>query len=154
MIKLCEKRRAQTDLPNIRFLNHDARALKINPIGKVDLAISSSVLEYIENLDAFFEMVGALLERNGIFIFSIPNKSSFYRKIEPLIFKLTGRPAYYRFVKNVFTLPAIKAKLQEHGFVLLENAYYGQVPLASKVFRKIGLAKYSDTLFIAVAQRT
>ena len=154
MIKLCEKRRAQTDLPNIRFLNHDARALKINPIGKVDLAICSSVLEYVEDLDALFEMIRSLLERNGIFIFSMPNKSSFYRKLEPLIFKLTGRPAYYKFVRNVFTLPGIEATLKQHGFVLLENAYYGQVPLASKVFRKFGLAKFVDTLFIAVAQRT
>jgi ubiquinone/menaquinone biosynthesis C-methylase UbiE len=153
MINLCEKRKAQTDLTNIRFLNNDIRALNDTSLGKVDLVICSSVLEYIEDLDASFELIRSLLENKGIFIFSVPNKTSFYRKIEPLIFKLTGWPAYYRFVRNVFTLAEIEAKLKQHGFVLLENAYYGQVPLASKIFRKLGLAKFLDTLFIVVAQR-
>ena len=154
MINLCEKRRSQSDLTNISFRNNDIRALKNNPIGKVDLVICSSVLEYLEDLDASFELIRSLLANNGIFIFSIPNKSSFYRKIEPLMFKVTGWPPYYRFVRNVFTLPRIEAKLKQHGFIFLESAYYGQVPLASKVFRKIGLAKFLDTLFIVVAQRT
>jgi 2-polyprenyl-3-methyl-5-hydroxy-6-metoxy-1,4-benzoquinol methylase len=153
MINLCEKRRTQSDLTNIRFLNNDIRALKDTSLGKVDLVICSSVLEYIEDLDTSFELIRSLLENKGIFIFSIPNKSSFYRKVEPLIFKLTGWPAYYRFVRNVFTLPGIEAKLKQHGFILLDSAYYGQVPLASKMFRKFGLAKFLDTLFIVVAQR-
>ena len=57
MINLCEKRKAQSDLTNIRFLNNDIRALKDTSIGKVDLVISSSVLEYIEDLDASFELI-------------------------------------------------------------------------------------------------
>ncbi len=84
----------------------------------------------------------------------MPNRQSFYRKLESVIFKLTGRPKYYEYVKNVCTLREMESKLKDHGFNLLESNYFGEAPFLSKLFRTFGLPCYADNLFVVVARVT
>jgi hypothetical protein len=88
-----------------------------------------------------------------LFIFSMPNKLSIYRKLESIMFNFIGRPIYYTYVKNIVTLRDMTTKLRDCGFINLENAYYSVTPLLSKIFRNIGLSEYSDNLFVIVARR-
>ncbi|MGE5582542.1 MAG: class I SAM-dependent methyltransferase [Bacillota bacterium] len=153
MINLCERRKAKLNIKNVSFLKADIYSLEKGPVGKVDLIICSSVLEYLDDLDASLKIIAALLKKNGVLIASLPNKSSIYRKMEPFLFKILGRPRYYKYVKNVLTLNKISLKVKESGFSLLESMYYAETPPVSKVFRNIGLARYSDNLILFAARQ-
>ncbi|HEX3048424.1 MAG TPA: class I SAM-dependent methyltransferase [Bacillota bacterium] len=153
MLTLCEKEKTRRNCKNIRFLKADIRFLETAAMGKADLIICSSVLEYMEDLDASLKMIASLLKKNGVLIASLPNRSSFYRKLEPLLFKISGRFKYYEYVKQVLTLKTIAVKMKEFGFDLLESRYYAQTPLLSRVFRQVGLPKYSDNLILFVARQ-
>jgi 2-polyprenyl-3-methyl-5-hydroxy-6-metoxy-1,4-benzoquinol methylase len=152
MLKLCQERKRNAGASNVDFINSNINALKQSLHGNVDMIICSSVLEYLDDLDESLKLISSSLKQNGLLIFSMPNKQSLYRKIAPVAFKLTGRPKYYKYVKNVCTLNEIENKLTKFRFTLLESAYYGETIFLSKMLRKIGLPHYSDNLFIAVAQ--
>ncbi len=152
MLKICQERKRNTGAKNVDFINCNINALKQNFIDNLDMIICSSVLEYLDDLDESLKLISSFLNQKGLLIFSMPNKRSFYRKIEPVAFKLIGRPKYYKYVKNVCTLNEIENKLNKFGFNLLESSYYGGTPFLSMMLRKIGLSHYSDNLFVAVAQ--
>jgi len=153
MLKICKERMRNKGASHVDFINCNICELrsKLND-NNVDMIICSSVLEYLDDLDESLALISASMNRNGLLIFSMPNRRSLYRKIAPVAFKLIGLPKYYKYVKNVCTLDDIEKKIKQYGFNLLESAYYGETPILSKTFRKFGLTQYSDNLFIAVAQ--
>jgi predicted TPR repeat methyltransferase len=152
MLKKCQEKKRNTGASHVDFINCNINALKQSLNDNVDMIICSSVLEYLDDFDESLELISSSLNKNGLLIFSMPNKRSLYRKIGPVAFKLIGRPKYCKYVKNVCTLNEIENKLKKFGFNLLESAYYGKTPFLSNILRKIGLSHYSDNLFIAVAQ--
>jgi ubiquinone/menaquinone biosynthesis C-methylase UbiE len=153
MLAVCKKKQADNYYKNIIFMKSDIGSLKTVIHDKVDLILCSSVLEYVNDFDRSLAMLCSLLKKNGIFIFSLPNWSSLYRKIEPIIFRLTGKPRYYKYVKNVFTLNEVVEKLKSCGLHVLENLSYSKTPLLSKLFDKLLISQYSNNLFLIVAQR-
>jgi len=152
MQKICDTKKKNAGIGNVDFVNCNINSLEQALNKKVDFIVCSSVLEYLDDLDESLGLITRFMNQNGLLIFSMPNKQSLYRKIEPLAFKITGRPEYYRYVKNVCTLNEIEEKLNAFGFDILESKYYGETPLLSKLLRKIGFSRYSDNLFIAVAR--
>jgi 2-polyprenyl-3-methyl-5-hydroxy-6-metoxy-1,4-benzoquinol methylase len=154
MIDICESKKAQANYNNIYFINCDIISLSQLFSEQVDIIICSSVLEYLTNVSYTLEIILSLLKPNGLFIFSMPNGSSLYRKIESIIFKLIKRPRYCKYVKNIITLKKMTEKLSNYKFTILESAYYSATPLLSKLFRSMGLSKYSDNLFIIVVRRS
>ncbi len=154
MVAVCQKKQAGKNYKNIIFLKLDIGSLTKVIHDKVDVILCSSVLEYVDDFDGSLALLCSLLNKNGIFIFSLPNWSSLYRKIEAIMFRLTGKPRYYKYVKNVFTLTEVVEKLKSCGLHILENLSYSKTPLLSKLFDKIGLLQYSDNLLLIVAQRS
>lgn len=116
------------------------------------MVICSSVLEYIDDLDASIELIKQSMNVDGVFLFSMPNKQSLYRKLEALSYKLFGRPKYYKYVKNVCTLDEMTIKLKRFGFSTMEYKYYGETTFLSAIFRKMRLPQYSDNLYVIVAR--
>ena len=90
-----------------------------------DLILCSSVLEYVEDLDAGARSISDHLNKAGCLIVSFPNPRSLFRRYEYVKFKLFKKPAYMRFA---FTGPDFKRMVhfwETHGFHLLESVYYG-----------------------------
>ena len=118
-----------------------------------DLILCSSVLEYVEDWWSAFHWLGSALAPGGTILFSMPNGQSLYRRAERAVFRLTGRPAYYRHVRAVPRLADIERGLHQRGFVLDDSRFYASAPVLSPVLRPLGLACYSDTLFVVAARR-
>ena len=152
MLKICQKKLENAEVDNLAFINCNIESLGQRLDKKADIVVCSSVLEYLDDLDESLKIIIQSMNKNGLLIFSMPNKQSIYRKIEPLTYNLFGRPEYYKHVRNVCTQKEVENKLKKFNCSILENKYYGETPFLSKVFRKFGLSRYSDNLFITVAR--
>jgi ubiquinone/menaquinone biosynthesis C-methylase UbiE len=153
MISLCEAEKARQNIQNISFINSRIETLPRLLNVKADLIICSSLLEYLEDLSRSLEIVLDLLKRGGFVLISLPNKSSLYRKLEPFLFRFTGRPRYYACVKNVMTVEAMVEQLRNYGIKPLGYHFYGKTALLSLLFRKIGFARYSDNLIVFIGEK-
>jgi SAM-dependent methyltransferase len=120
---------------------------------KFDLILCSSVLEYAEDWWQCFDWLSAALNPSGDIIFSLPNGDSFYRSAEAMSFRLSGRPGYYAFVRNVPRLREVRAGLAERGFVVTDVRYYGAAPVISSLARPLGMRRMADTLFAVTCRR-
>lgn len=118
-----------------------------------DLILCSSVLEYLDDWWSAFEWLTAALAPGGTILFSMPNGDSLYRRAEGWLFRLTGRPAYYRHVSAVPRLENVKLGLQDRGFCIETGRFYARAPLLSPVLRRLGLARFSDTLLVVACRR-
>lgn len=152
MLRICQEKLKNLGTRNVDFLNCNIESLNQHVDQKADMIICSSVLEYMDDLDASLELIRQTMIPNGVFLFSMPNRQSLYRKLEALTYKLFDRPRYYKFVRNVCTLNEMTNKLKKFGFSTIECKYYGETPVLSRIFLKMGLVQYSDNLFVLVAR--
>lgn len=152
MLQICFEKLDELATKNVKFINGNIESLSQHVDHKADMVICSSVLEYIDDLDASIELIKQSMNVDGVFLFSMPNKQSLYRKLEALSYKLFGRPKYYKYVKNVCTLDEMTIKLKRFGFSTMEYKYYGETTFLSAIFRKMRLPQYSDNLYVIVAR--
>ena len=121
--------------------------------GQYDLALCSSVLEYLPDLATEIARLAALLRPGGRLIMSLPNGRSHYRRFEALAWRLTGRPHYYRHVRHVPASTEVRKMLRQLGLTVLETVYYADPPLPRFVNRLAGGPRYRKTMFAIVAAR-
>ena len=121
--------------------------------GRYDLALCSSVLEYLPDLAIEIARLAALLRPGGRLILSLPNGRSHYRRFEALAWRLTGRPRYYRHVRHVPASTEVREILRGLGLNVLETVYYADPPLPRFVNRLAGGLRYRKTMFAMVAAR-
>ena len=86
-----ERERGQTH-GAARFVRADLRDFLGEPQPQAALVVASSVLEYLEDPVALVRAVAALLEPGGTFAFSIPNRRSLLRLVEPLLQRFARAP--------------------------------------------------------------
>ncbi len=153
MLKICHSKKDEVVCKNISFLNSDLNSLEKLIKKKVDLIICSSVLEYLDDLDHSLSILASLLNTNGFLIFTLPNRLSFYRIVEPLSYKIIKRPEYQKYIKNVRALSDISRVINTFNLKFLESVYFERTPLLSSIFRKIGLSKFSENVFVCVAKK-
>ena len=153
MLAIGRERTQKLGLRNIEFLNRDINALDRTLDEKAHIITCSSVLEYLDDLDRSVGSLASRLNPGGVLIFSLPNRSSLYRKWEALFFLLTGRPGYYKFVRHVCVMEETQALARRLGLEVLESAYYAKTPLLSDALRAIGLRRYCDNLFLLVVRK-
>jgi 2-polyprenyl-3-methyl-5-hydroxy-6-metoxy-1,4-benzoquinol methylase len=115
--------------------------------------ITSSVLEYIDHLNSTLRSINNLLANDGLLIASVPNRSSFYRKLENIGFKYFGFPRYLKVLKNVFTLSEFRTLLKAHGFSIIEFQYYSSPIWYSKILSPLGKQRTCN-LILVVAGKT
>lgn len=153
MIRLCREKSVAESVTNLSFVNCDiAHAAKEIP-QKFDLILCSSVMEYLDDVNGTLQTISGLLNPGGILIVSIPNRRSFFRKVEPYLHKYIGRPRYYKFVKNVLTWEDMTARIKAAGLDVIETHFYARTRILSPVFRRIGLRRFSDNLFALVCRK-
>jgi 2-polyprenyl-3-methyl-5-hydroxy-6-metoxy-1,4-benzoquinol methylase len=150
MINLC----LATNVPLLSNLSYEQRMLPFQNSfteNKVFSAIiSSSVLEYIDEDIVVIEQFYEMLTVGGVIIVSFPNASSIYRKIEKLVFRLSGKPEYYKHVKHLYTEEFISNIICSLGFEKKEVCYYASKDIISKYFKYILPQKYVTTLYVGV----
>jgi 2-polyprenyl-3-methyl-5-hydroxy-6-metoxy-1,4-benzoquinol methylase len=153
MINLCEK----SNTPPLPNLSYQLETLPFEDVFlenyQFDTIISSSVIEYIEQDTLLLEQIYSLLKPQGITIISFPNNNSIYRKIEKLIFKMTGKPAYYKFVKRLYDEELITQKLNLMGFEREEVLFYPSQNMVLKMLNLILPKPLTATLFVGVYRK-
>jgi 2-polyprenyl-3-methyl-5-hydroxy-6-metoxy-1,4-benzoquinol methylase len=153
MINLCEK----ANIPILSNLQYQLETLPFEDDflerNQFDTIISSSVIEYIEQDTLFLEQILYLLKPQGIAIISFPNNHSIYRKIERFIFKITGKPAYYEFVKRLYDEELIMQKLNLMGFGREEVRYYPNRNIILKTLNLFLSKQSTATLFVGVYRK-
>lgn len=153
MIELCREEARKRGSQTVQFFKSELPKLQNVKLEKADLIISSSVLEYVENLDEAFEVMRNLLARNGTLIVSFPNSYSIYRWIQRFMFAIFRRPRYYRYVKNVLSADTLRRMLGEHGLQIQEIRYYAHRSFLLKFCKALGFPeKYTENLFVAVVK--
>ena len=152
MIALCEKHKKDHGIGNSTF-HRKVIPFPSEEFKPVDIIISSSVLEYVEDIGATLRMAYELLRPDGLLIVSLPNAQSLYRKFERLRFRISGKPDYYRFVRNIVSAEEMKLRMASQGFRCEEIAYYGHSNAISILGRTFLPAQYTENLLLGVFRR-
>lgn len=150
MIELCEKYSRAKNL-EILFLQTILPFENVDNFSKQDVILCSSVLEYIADYEKVIQQFRDLLNPKGILIISMPNKESWYRKIEKYIFKFTGKPAYYQYIQSILTENDFSKRLSNYGFELQELNYYPNTTIFSRLLKMVGVnEKNTNNMFVGV----
>lgn len=138
--------------PSLRFFKGGfplALALQENPllkdiISEQDAIFCSSVLEYLPNTQSHLEELKQYLKAEGLLFLSIPNRQSVFRKLESLMFKITGKPAYLAHSQSSLSQQELLSLAQKGGWKVLNllKTGEGKLPLFPYIFR--------DSLIFAV----
>ena len=153
MIEIARERARAAGEGNIAF---DASTLAdIGRFGEgaFDMVMSSSVLEYQDDVAAMLAAHVAMLKPGGVLLVSLPNGASLYRAAERAAFAISGRPRYRAFVRYTPQPAAFLDLLRDTGLQTLETATYGSAPGLGGPMRAAGLARWSDTMQLAAARR-
>ncbi len=149
MLELCNRKKEELGLSNVNFKLAMLPMADYSSLEKVDLIISSSVIEYIEDIPSTIEMFHSLLKPNGKLIVSFPNKSAVYRKLEVMMFSIFRKPGYFRFVKNIWEKQEAENIFSKYGFRLREYSYFSDRSFISRMSGLFG-EKYSGNLTMMV----
>jgi 2-polyprenyl-3-methyl-5-hydroxy-6-metoxy-1,4-benzoquinol methylase len=154
MVAFCESQREQRGIQNVRFL--ESRLPALGELGSIaaDLVVSSSVVEYVDDLDATLARFAQLLAPRGTLIISMPNVASLSRSYQRLKFTLTRTPEIYRYIRHFSSPRALHHRLQHYGFALLEVHYYTHVTRLARLGHALGLPPFlTEDLFVAALRR-
>jgi 2-polyprenyl-3-methyl-5-hydroxy-6-metoxy-1,4-benzoquinol methylase len=154
MIAYCEAQRQQCGITNVNFYQAELPAVDESPLLNADLVISSSVVEYVPDLDATLRLLGRLVSPNGIVIVSMPNLTSVSRAYQRLRYQLTGEPEIYRYIRHFSSPGGLQQRVRVHGLVLLETHYYTHATRVARLARKLRLPEpLTEDLFVSVFQK-
>jgi 2-polyprenyl-3-methyl-5-hydroxy-6-metoxy-1,4-benzoquinol methylase len=151
MIALARQRQTELGLSDIRFDVALLDSLSTWPAGTFDAVLSSSVLEYLPDLEAEVARLVRLLKPGGRLILSMPNRASLYRKAERVAFALTGRPRYFAHVQSMATQRELAALFRRQGVTPLEHHFYAAPP-GDSLLSLFGAAR-SKTLLVMAGRR-
>lgn len=138
---------------NVELLNAQLPDLAFLAERRFELVMSSSVLEYMDDLWLTIDALIARLTPGGVLLASLPNGASIYRGAERIAYRLTHRPRYLAHVRHVPNEAAIVDGLRARGLMLEDVRYYGPSPGLSALGRKVGLARFTDHLFVVAARK-
>jgi len=155
MIALSREAAANRRLHNASF---EQRLLPLdsipdNWIGGHDAVMASSVLEYVPALDASVRQISALVRPGGHLLVSVPNRTSAFRRIENMSYRLLGWPKYCRFIKHQFSPDTFHEIWRREGFALRALTFYGGNNVVTRLTDMVLPARASKTLFLAVYQK-
>jgi 2-polyprenyl-3-methyl-5-hydroxy-6-metoxy-1,4-benzoquinol methylase len=154
MIAFCESQRRQQGIENVAFIESRLPALPELGSIKADLVISSSVVEYVDDLDQALSRLVQLLNPRGTLIISIPNAASISRLHQRLRYRLTRWPELYGYIRHFSSPRSLYARLQPYGLALREVHYYAHGTRIARLGRALGLPlALTEDLFAAVFQR-
>ncbi len=106
--------------PNVEFsvLNDD---LKI-PLERFDAVVSSSVLEFVPDVDQYIQSIYGVLKVGGVVFVSVPNVYSLWRVYSK--FRFGKKYKHFQFQKNVFTQGELRDKFRIHNLQAQSSRIY------------------------------
>lgn len=107
-----------------RFVQADLQEFLRAPQPPAALVVASSVLEYLDDPLALLRAVAALLEPGGTFLFSIPNRRSALRAVEPLLQRFAREP-YLHAWKNRLALAHYLELAHQLGLRVEQVRHFG-----------------------------
>lgn len=155
MIALCESEKAARGIQGINFVNAKVpgNGALVVP-APVDLVISSSMLEYVDDLGAALDFICSRVRKSGIVIVSLPNPKAVFRRLEQWSYTILGRPAYRAYVKQLVSWQVLAGMFAQRGCAAVETRYYAHAPLLSRTLRTLRLpAEYTENLYISVFRK-
>jgi len=155
MVRFCDAQIQNRHLDNIRFIEGRLPDLDVTGLANADLVISSSVVEYVEDLDATLGLFARLLKPRGTLILSMPSLFCLNRAWARLRYRLTGKPQIYRYIRH-FTSPSLlQRRVRRHRLTLEEARYYDHASPLAKFMRAIRLPlAVTEDLFVAVFRKS
>jgi 2-polyprenyl-3-methyl-5-hydroxy-6-metoxy-1,4-benzoquinol methylase len=154
MIAIANARKSSRNLLNVTFATGRLGDTALLADKTFDVALCSSVLEYVDDCWESFDWLASSVKPNGTVIFSMPNGASAYRWMERATYRVTGRPAYYAHVRHVPHPADVDTILRERTFGVIDTRFYARAPLLSRPARAIGRPEMADCLFVKVCRRT
>jgi len=116
--------------------------------------MSSSVVEYVEELDETLALFTSLLTSGGILILSMPNAHSVSRNYQRLTNRIRPRSDVYRYIKHFSSPRDLSRRVRPLGLSFLEAHYYTHFTRLAKLCRKLGLPQQlTEDLFVAVFRK-
>jgi 2-polyprenyl-3-methyl-5-hydroxy-6-metoxy-1,4-benzoquinol methylase len=155
MIGLCESERQAKRLDQVRFIQATLPNIDEAELAPADIIISSSVLEFVPDLDAVLALFARLAKPGAPLVISMPNARSISRLHQRLRFRLTGLPEVYRHIKHFSHPRAFAARAKAHGFRLEETHYYSHLTRVATLARRLRLplSLHAD-LFVCVFRKS
>lgn len=121
--------------------------------GPYDLVLSSSVLEYVPDLDGALAQFAHRLRPGGHLLVSLPNRRSLYRRLEKIRFRLTGRPRYLQSVHHLSTAAELRARAQALELEPRKTQYYAYGPRVWRLLTAWLPGPLRGNLFVTVFQK-
>jgi 2-polyprenyl-3-methyl-5-hydroxy-6-metoxy-1,4-benzoquinol methylase len=155
MIALCEARRKERGLEEIRFAAGRLPHLDEEGLHGADLVMSSSVVEYVEELDETLALFARLLKSGGILIVSMPNAHSVSRNYQRFMNRIRPRSDVYRYIRHFSSPRALTRRVRSLGLSFLEAHYYTHFTRLARLGNTLQLPKrFTEDLFVAVFRKS
>ncbi len=141
-----------------RSVNVDYRVQSL-PFGDLpdippqDIVIASSLLEYVNDMTLVLQQSWTILKPGGLLVASVPNRLSLYRRLERVLFALTGYPRYFAHNRHVSTESEFNRQLNGLGFQRVEIAYFSGSDPVSSVAKWLLPKRYVNNLFVGVYRK-
>ncbi|HLZ22624.1 MAG TPA: methyltransferase domain-containing protein [Ktedonobacterales bacterium] len=154
MVAACELQRRERGLLNITFLQARLPDVDEPELGEADLIISSSVVEYVEDLDATLALFSRLLRPGGALLISMPNITSVSRTLQRLKYKLLGTPEIYEYIRHFSSPGLLRRRVRPLGLTLVEAHYYTHFTRLAKLGRALRMPlALTEDLFVAAFRK-
>ncbi len=116
-----------------------------------DGILCSSVIEYVDNPIACFQEFNRVLKPGGHLVITVPNKTSWIRMVQGVIFqatRITGspRPAYLQYSKNHYNKNSFLNVLKKSKFDNMKSEFIGNRP-------QFIHSKWTGALMLAIAKK-
>ena len=150
MIDLCNRKKASA------YVRYSVELLPLSSPADYtnqDVVVASSLLEYIDDLEPMLQQIRAMLRPDGLLIVSMPNRLSLYRRIERILFGLTGRPRYFAHIRQVADLATFNHQLTRLGYATVETMYFSSYDPLSNLLKWVLPKRYVNNLFVGVYRR-
>jgi 2-polyprenyl-3-methyl-5-hydroxy-6-metoxy-1,4-benzoquinol methylase len=155
MVAYAEAQREERGLSNVSFMLAQLPVVDETLLRNADLVISSSVVEYIDDLDATLRLFARLVRPNGIVIVSMPNLVSISRTYQRIRYRLTGEPQVYRYIRHFSAPRRLGRRVRPLGLTLVESHYYTHTTRLAQLCRSLRLPQHlTEDLFVSVFRKS
>jgi SAM-dependent methyltransferase len=155
MIERAEQARDTSGRSNpVRFVCDDLDNFVLSSVERPVMVVCSSVLEYLDRPGDAVRRVANRLRVGGRLLVSIPNRSSLFRKLEPLIQPLLPRQRRYIGEWRNDLVPADYERLaRQIPLSLVRVRYFGLPRPALTVLRPLSRQRRVGTMALLVYER-
>lgn len=155
MVRSCEALRDEQGLNNVRFIHGTLPHIDATALKRADLLISSSVVEYVQELDETLALFARLLKPGGVLIVSMPNVHSVSRSYQRLSNWISPRSDVYRYIVHFSSPRRLERRLAPHGMKLRGAEYYTHITRLSRAMQACRLPRrLTADLFVAAFEKS